>query len=94
MIYLLQISASVVLENLVFLFTKLYPIPCQPFTTSKEVTRVSEVQTEGMKRSDSHKIHRNLMTKCGRDKIVMKKMQLRFTRGILSYTFSHNNPPN
>lgn len=34
------------------------------------------------------------MTKCGRDKIVMKKMQLRFTRGILSYTFSHNNPPN
>lgn len=34
------------------------------------------------------------MTKWGRNKIVMKKMQLRFTGGVSSYTFSHQNPAN
>lgn len=53
--YLLQISAAVVLENLLFLFIKLCPVPCQPFTTSKEVTRVSEAQTEGIYKEVVHK---------------------------------------
>lgn len=51
--YLLQISAAVVLENLLFLFIKLHPVPCQPFTR-KEVTRVSEAQTEGINKEVVH----------------------------------------
>lgn len=50
--YLLQISAAVVLDNLFFI--KVYPVPCQPFVTSKEVTRVSEAQTEDMNREVAH----------------------------------------
>lgn len=52
--YLLQISAAVVLVNLLFLFIKLHPVPCQPFITRKEVTRVSEAQTEGINKKVVH----------------------------------------
>lgn len=55
--YLLQISAAVVLENLLFLFIELYPVPCRAFTISKEVTEVSEAQTEGLNKEVVHTKH-------------------------------------
>lgn len=45
---LLKICAAVVMENLLFLSINLYPCPCQPVATCKEVTRVSETQAEDM----------------------------------------------